>query len=81
MGTKVWFGPRRFGWGLEPVSAEGWAATAAFAGIVTLAARRSLNGSVVWLLIAAYVALVVAKGTDPGGPRARQILAAKRVPD
>jgi len=25
VGRKAWFGPRRFGWGLTPVTAEGWA--------------------------------------------------------
>jgi len=28
IGPKAWFGPRRFGWGLEAVSVEGWVLTA-----------------------------------------------------
>lgn len=39
IGTKAWFGPRRLGWGLSPVSVEGWVATAAFSGVVTWVAR------------------------------------------
>ncbi len=31
LGRKAWFGPRQIGWGLSPVSAEGWAVTAAAA--------------------------------------------------
>jgi hypothetical protein len=81
VGSKAWFGPRRFGWGLEPVSVEGWATTAAFAGLAAWAVRRSLKGPVAWLLVGAYVALAVAKGTAPGGPRARQALTAEGAPD
>ena len=29
VGDKAWFGPRRFGWGLSPMSPEGWVLTAA----------------------------------------------------
>jgi hypothetical protein len=35
--ARPWFGPKRFGWGLTPVSWEGWALTGAYiALIVTL---------------------------------------------
>ncbi len=30
IGRKPWFGPRRSGWGLAPISWEGWALTGAF---------------------------------------------------
>jgi hypothetical protein len=29
VGRKAWVGPRRLGWGLAPVSPEGWAGVAA----------------------------------------------------
>jgi hypothetical protein len=38
LGRKAWFGPRRLGWGLSPVSPEGWTVTAvAIAAVVVLA--------------------------------------------
>jgi hypothetical protein len=71
IGRKAWFGPRRFGWGLGPVSPEGWAVTgaAAAAVVVTVALSRSYA----WIIVAIVVALVVVaflKGTSPGGPTA-----------
>ncbi len=78
VGTKVWFGPRRLGWGLEPVSVEGWAATAVLL-VVGWKARRSLNQPMAWALVTAYVVLAVLKGTAPGGPRARAALAAEQA--
>jgi hypothetical protein len=33
MGRRYWFRRRRFGWGLEPGSREGWIATAAFVAV------------------------------------------------
>lgn len=70
VGRKAWFGPRRLGWGLSPVSAEGWAATAAAAGIaigLAVAAGRAR-----WTALLAVVLLLITvflKGTSPGGPR------------
>jgi hypothetical protein len=80
VGTKAWFGPRRFGWGLEPISAEGWAATVAFGAVAIWTAQRKLKGPVAWLLGGAYVALALVKGTAPGGPRSRVALTAERAP-
>jgi hypothetical protein len=35
---RAWFGPRRFGWGLTPVSWQGWVLTAVYvAGVFALA--------------------------------------------
>ena len=30
IGEKAWFGPRRAGWGLAPITWEGWALVAVF---------------------------------------------------
>jgi hypothetical protein len=66
-----WFGPKsNLGWGWTPISWQGWAITALY-GLVILcicvgfpAARRSL---VVVVCTAAYIGIVVATGTKPGG--------------
>jgi len=72
IGTKAWFGPRRLGWGLAPVSPEGWAVTAA-AATVSLVARKKGGGLAARLAVAATLLLVVVlKGTAPGGPVARR---------
>jgi hypothetical protein len=67
-----WFRRKRFGWGLEPGSREGWIATAAFA-IITVGGDLALIASMgrahpwiptAWVLawLGAFLALVVAKG-------------------
>jgi hypothetical protein len=66
VGKKVWFGPHRIGWGLEPVSWEGWLVTAAaVAGAVRARTRSERN-----LIGGGLLAVAVLKGTSPGGPRA-----------
>jgi hypothetical protein len=56
---RPWFGPKRYGWGLTPVSWQGWVLTAAyvaavFALAITLPTRQPW---VFWtLLVAATVA-------------------------
>jgi len=35
---KHWFTPKRFGWGVMPISIEGWLLTIALIGLVWLAA-------------------------------------------
>jgi hypothetical protein len=77
MGTKPWFAPRRFGWGLGPVSAEGWAVVAAALGLSGLARRRGQRG-LEPLLGLAVVLIAALKGTSPGGPRARRAYEAAR---
>jgi hypothetical protein len=69
LGRKAWFGPRRVGWGLSPVSAEGWLATAvtAVAAIGLAAAGRHYRWTAVLAVIPLLV-LVFLKGTSPGGP-------------
>ena len=73
IGEKAWFGPRRFGWGLDPVSPEGWT-IAAIAVLVSVAARRGEGAARLWagLLLGALILAAVLKGTSPGGPRARR---------
>jgi hypothetical protein len=65
-----WFRRKRFGWGLEPGSLEGWIATIVFFvasvgsvfGLIFLRARPPIP--VVWaaVCIVAFVAVVIAKG-------------------
>ena len=72
IGTKAWFGPRRLGWGLAPVSPEGWAVTAVATGL-SLVVRKKDGGLRARLaLVAALLLVVVVKGTAPGGPAARR---------
>jgi anti-sigma-K factor RskA len=70
LGRKAWFGPRRNGWGLQPVSAEGWvvSAVAAVAAIVLATAVRAARWTAFLPLIVLLV-LVFVKGTSPGGQR------------
>ena len=67
LGKKLWFGPRgRGGWGLSPVSWEGWAVIAGFLVVAIFGER--LAG--VWSTLAAAGLLLTAcvlKGTSPGG--------------
>jgi hypothetical protein len=70
IGSKVWFGPHRVGWGLGPASIEGWAVTIA-AALASRATRRWPRRSVRRNLPrVALVAIALLKGTAPGGPRA-----------
>jgi hypothetical protein len=38
MAGRPWFGPRRYGWGLKPVSWQGWVCTAAYLAAVLVLA-------------------------------------------
>ena len=77
LGRKAWFGPRQLGWGLSPVSAEGWAVTAAAAVTaagLAVADRRdrwtALLGRKSALVMIPLLPIVFLKGTSPGGRRA-----------
>jgi hypothetical protein len=77
LGRKAWFGPRQLGWGLSPVSAEGWAVTAAAAAAavgLAVADRRDRWTALVArkfaIVVIPLVAVVFLKGTSPGGRRA-----------
>jgi hypothetical protein len=69
IGRKAWFGPRRFGWGLGPVSPEGWAVTgiAVAAVVVTVAVSRS-HAWIIVVIVAVLLLVSLIKGTSPGGP-------------
>jgi hypothetical protein len=72
VGKKVWFGPRRFGWGLDPVSIEGWLVVAT---MVLLSVRGPKEGRarvVTRFVTAALAVTAFLKGTSPGGPKARR---------
>lgn len=70
LGRKAWFGPRRMGWGLSPVSPEGWAATLmGAAGAVCVAALTRNKWWISLAVVAALLLVVFLKGTSPGGPR------------
>ncbi|MGH7759766.1 MAG: hypothetical protein ACREN7_10685 [Candidatus Dormibacteria bacterium] len=77
IGRKPWFGPRRFGWGLSPISIEGWLVTAAAVAAQAWTRRRLGWGRRRRTTIALAVLLVMAlKGTSPGGARDRKTLRA-----
>jgi hypothetical protein len=69
IGEKPWFAPRRFGWGLEPVSTEGWAVTVVLVA-ASLASRKGVREA--RPVVAALALLTLLKGTRPGGPKARR---------
>ena len=74
LGKKLWFGPRRMGWGWTPVSWEGVtvvliALAAVFAPILLSINREGLGFFVYTFVVAAVVIMCCAlKGTPPGGP-------------
>jgi hypothetical protein len=80
IGNKAWFGPRRLGWGLEPVSIEGWIVTVAF-GSLALAARRTRPPSrwVKYPFVGAFLLFTILKGSAPGGASARADFDAARA--
>jgi hypothetical protein len=49
--VAAWFGPKRYGWGLTPVSWQGWLLTAVYvAGVIVLAV--TLAATQIWLYLA-----------------------------
>lgn len=72
VGRKAWFGPRRLGWGLAPISIEGWLATLGAIGAGVWVTRKESSSSIPrYVVVCALLAVAVGKGTSPGGPRAR----------
>jgi hypothetical protein len=79
IGRKAWFGPRRLGWGLSPVTAEGWAVVVI--GVVTAVVLASIDRRTRWLgliVVAVMLVLTFLKGTSPGGPDAWEEFQATR---
>jgi apolipoprotein N-acyltransferase len=71
IGRKAWFGPRRMGWGLAPVTAEGWAVVAvAVAAAIVLATADPHARWLSLIVVAVLLILTFLKGTSPGGPAA-----------
>jgi hypothetical protein len=71
VGRKAWFGPRRWGWGLAPITIEGWAVVAI--AVVAIIAVASVDRHSPWLaliVVAVLLAITFLKGTSPGGPAA-----------
>jgi hypothetical protein len=80
VGRKAWFGPRRLGWGLGPVTPEGWAFTIVCAAL-GLAIRRWSPDSrkARYALFTGFVLCVLLKGSAPGGAGARAEFDAARA--
>lgn len=77
VGKKVWFGPRRFGWGLSPVSVEGWVATFIATALSFWIRRRWPERALVRQApMIVLVVVAVVKGTAPGGRQSRLALTA-----
>jgi hypothetical protein len=63
-GRMPWFGRKRFGWGLQPISWQGWVLTIAYVAIAvtlgaTLASSQGLLFATVLAIVTALVLLVV----------------------
>lgn len=70
IGRKAWFGPKRIGWGLGPVSTEGWVLTAVFTLLSRITRRQPGAKKFGYILTVAFLAIVLVKGTSPGGRKA-----------
>jgi hypothetical protein len=82
LGQKAWFGPRRLGWGLAPVSAEGWVITAlAIAVAIGLGVADRHGRWIALLIVIVLLVVVFAKGTSPGGPKQWEEYQASRQRD
>ncbi len=78
VGTKAWFGPRRFGWGLGPRSPEGWILTALAVATSMIAAIRWPNRPIIRSVpVVLYLLVAILKGTSPGGPKEWRRLASQ----
>ncbi len=70
LGRKAWFGPKRMGWGLTPVSPEGWAVILVFVvAVVCLPLLFPHHRWIAFPVIVALLILVFLKGTSLGGAR------------
>ena len=57
---RVWFGPKRVGWGASPASWEGWAATGVFIVAMLLTGNLLRDLSWVWAAMLANVVIFLA---------------------
>ena len=72
IGRKAWFAPRRVGWGLGPVSVEGWLVTLAFTALALTTSKRTvLPRWARYPILGGFLILLLLKGTSPGGAPAR----------
>ena len=62
MAPRVWFGRKTFGWGLKPVSWQGWALTALYL-LLALVLARTLAAHHMALFVIALVVLTAAYTT------------------
>ena len=64
--AKPWFGPKRLGWGLRPVTWQGWLVTAVFVAAVILTGFLAGKPAerIPWLILEFAVFLAVAFGTS-----------------
>jgi hypothetical protein len=69
LGRKAWFGPRRMGWGLSPVTPEGWTVTLVAVVVAVCVAALTHDRWVALVVVVALLAIVFLKGTSPGGAR------------
>jgi hypothetical protein len=69
IGRQAWFGPRRWGWGLGPVTGAGWAVmVTGLAATIVLAVTVRRAPWVCLIPVAAMLAVIFLKGTSMGGP-------------
>jgi hypothetical protein len=79
VGKKPWFGPRRFGWGLSPITTEGWIVMAVLVSLSLVARRRWPDRPLARALPGIGLLIVsLAKGTSPGGSKARSLVMSAR---
>jgi hypothetical protein len=71
MARPRWFGPKHIGWGLQPVTPQGWVLSGIFVLVVIIAAVR---GSGIGVIVATvvFLALVALTAEKPGGQRSRR---------
>ena len=74
---RPWFGPKRYGWGLTPVSWQGWVLTAAYVAAV-FALAVTLATSQPWVFWTLLVAVTVAYFAG-ALPHAQDVMAMERT--
>ncbi len=71
MSREYWFGPKTgFGWGLTPITWQGWAVTLLFIGAILMLPMLGRSVPKLPIIVGAsllYGLVVVLTGTKPGG--------------